>query len=66
MAILAQGGNKKAEDELFRRIRSSLIASAERFEHLYSGLNLETDDLKLLPAEKLFQFIKNKGHFLSS
>ena len=45
LCILAKEGDKKAEDELFRRIRSSLIASAERFEHLYSGLNLEIDDL---------------------
>lgn len=45
LCILAKAGDKKAEDELFRRIRSSLIASAERFEHLYSGLNLEIDDL---------------------
>ena len=45
LCILAKEGDKKAEDELFRRIRSSLIASAEKFESLYSGLNLEADDL---------------------
>ena len=45
LCILAKAGDKKAEDELFRRIRSSLIASAEKFESLYSGLNLEADDL---------------------
>ena len=45
LCILAQEGDKKAEDELFRRIRSSLIASAEKSESLYSGLNLEEDDL---------------------